>query len=119
MFSPNIISTPASHQFQQGAFPQNLNLSQTMSPHQTSFDITCQFMFSPKHNGLYLYLCRILRPIWNRRCVDQICMDEKIIMVRKTYNYIFGQNNIYVVNANINVLECNVTCVDTMTKNST
>lgn len=46
-------------------------------------------------------------------------MDEKIIMVRKTYNYIFGQNNIYVVNANINVLECNVTCVDTMTKNST
>ncbi|XP_053970658.1 nuclear pore complex protein Nup154 [Hylaeus anthracinus] len=33
-------------------------------------DIPLQ-QFSAKHNGLYLYVGRILRPIWNMRCIKQ------------------------------------------------
>lgn len=105
MFSPNIISTPAPPQYQQsmyspqspggpyqqGGFPQQghqagslqSSFSQTM-PQQSTFDPTNYINFSAKHNGLYLYLGRILRPVWNRRCVDRICPDGKTIVNQST-----------------------------------
>lgn len=33
--------------------------------------------FSGKHGGLYLYVGRILRPIWNLRCIKQETIDGK------------------------------------------
>ncbi|KAK1121340.1 hypothetical protein K0M31_010636 [Melipona bicolor] len=33
--------------------------------------------FSAKHNGLYLYVGRILRPIWNMRCIKQEVINNK------------------------------------------
>ncbi|CAH0559339.1 unnamed protein product [Brassicogethes aeneus] len=75
MFSPNIISTPA-HNYQQNMYNmQSPNLSQTQQ--SPNFEVVCPFVFSSKHNGLYLYLGRILRPVWNRRCVNKVCIDGK------------------------------------------
>ncbi|KAJ8983036.1 hypothetical protein NQ317_014334 [Molorchus minor] len=79
MFSPNIVSTPAPR-FQQNMFPpQSPNISQTLLPDQAPFDFPSPFTFSAKHNGLYLFLGRCLRPIWNRWCVERICIDAKSI----------------------------------------
>ncbi|XP_003693542.1 nuclear pore complex protein Nup154 isoform X1 [Apis florea] len=39
-------------------------------------DISLQ-QFSAKHNGLYLYVGRILRPIWNMRCIKQEIINNK------------------------------------------
>lgn len=33
--------------------------------------------FSAKHSGLYLYVGRILRPIWNIRCIKQEMVNNK------------------------------------------
>lgn len=33
--------------------------------------------FSAKHGGLYLYIGRILRPIWNLRCIKQEGTNSK------------------------------------------
>jgi nuclear pore complex protein Nup155 len=33
--------------------------------------------FSAKHGSLYLYIGRILRPIWNIRCIKQECANGK------------------------------------------
>lgn len=40
-------------------------------------DIPLQ-QFSAKHNGLYLYVGRILRPIWSMRCIKQETVNNKI-----------------------------------------
>lgn len=53
-FSPNVISTP-----------------RAQSVHQSSQPSQPDAMFSSKHNGLYLFVSRILRPIWNCRVVVQ------------------------------------------------
>lgn len=39
---------------------------------QQSFQIQqpTDIKFSAKHTGLYLYLIRLLRPIWKKKCVD-------------------------------------------------
>lgn len=39
-------------------------------------DVTLQ-QFSAKHGGLYLYVGRILRPIWNMRCIKQENVNNK------------------------------------------
>lgn len=38
------------------------------------------FVFSARHNGLYLYLARILRPIWNSLCVEKLTVDKKTFL---------------------------------------
>jgi nuclear pore complex protein Nup155 len=79
-FSPNIISTPAAtHHFQQQSPPQPSNLT-----YHPSFDMNSPFIFSSKHNGLYLYLGRILRLIWNKRCIEKVCVDGKNIVNTST-----------------------------------
>ncbi|CAK9797720.1 Nuclear pore complex protein Nup154 [Anthophora quadrimaculata] len=47
------------------------------APVGRSTDISLQ-QFSAKHNGLYLYVGRILRPIWNMRCIKQEIVNNKI-----------------------------------------
>lgn len=103
IFNPNIISTPLGpHQQQQ---QQNLSYSQYQQPmsYQTAtnlnpslmqtsqynanqtllggYDLSSCITFSAKHNGLYLYVCRILRPIWNICCVDRVLIDGKKVFV--------------------------------------
>lgn len=34
--------------------------------------------FTAKHGGLYLYIGRILRPIWSLRCIKQETVNGKI-----------------------------------------
>ncbi|XP_030758957.1 nuclear pore complex protein Nup154 [Sitophilus oryzae] len=95
MFSPNIISTPAPPQYQQSGFlPQSpggaysqsgyLQGSFSQSIPQQTFDPANLISYSNKHNGLYLYLGRILRPVWNRRCVERICPDGKTVLNQST-----------------------------------
>ncbi|XP_034940368.1 nuclear pore complex protein Nup155 [Chelonus insularis] len=48
------------------------------SPHQPhTMNETGLQEFSAKHGGLYLYVGRILRPIWNIRCIKQEIVDNK------------------------------------------
>jgi len=52
-----------------------------------STDIALQH-FSAKHSGLYLYVGRILRPIWNVRCIKQeIICCSKIVVSDITNDY--------------------------------
>ncbi|XP_020280588.1 nuclear pore complex protein Nup155 [Pseudomyrmex gracilis] len=44
-----------------------------------STDIALQH-FSAKHSGLYLYVGRILRPIWNIRCIKQETINNKCVI---------------------------------------
>ncbi|XP_060525435.1 nuclear pore complex protein Nup155 isoform X2 [Cylas formicarius] len=84
-YQPNLQQTfqsPQSPSYQSHSL-QSQNFSQTMSP-QATFDPTSTVNFSAKHNGLYLYLCRILRPIWNRRCADKVHIDGKTISNQST-----------------------------------
>lgn len=41
-----------------------------------NIDIALQ-KFSGKHGGLYLYVGRIMRPIWSLRCIKQEIMNGK------------------------------------------
>ncbi|CAG9806092.1 unnamed protein product [Chironomus riparius] len=51
-------------------------MQQTQIPGSTSFHQQTQqidlfnLRYSAKHGGLYLHIARILRPIWNRKCID-------------------------------------------------
>jgi len=51
-----------------------------------STDIALQH-FSAKHSGLYLYVGRILRPIWNVRCIKQETICSKIVVSDITNDY--------------------------------
>ncbi|XP_048522615.1 nuclear pore complex protein Nup154 [Dendroctonus ponderosae] len=101
IFSPNIISTPAP-QHPSNAFSPHSSVVSTQQDgysnltyqpaggiqtsfsqpirQQTAIDLSNFVNYSAKHNGLYLYLGRILRPLWNKRCVERICTDGKNIM---------------------------------------
>lgn len=106
LFSPNVISTPVPAQYKYTAPPHvtqpaanitqqqfnasNLDMStsqqfqiQRRSP---IFEINSPFVYSAKHNGLYLFLSRILRPIWNLNCVQKVAVDAKTVYVSQTSN---------------------------------
>lgn len=38
---------------------------------------TTTIQYSSKHNGLYLYVSRVLRPLWNNRIVQKVVMNNK------------------------------------------
>lgn len=95
VFSPNIISTPLPAQYNSSNMVSPQQFSRTnldMSTNQQyqitqrrthNFDINTPFIYSPKHTGLYLYLSRILRPIWNLNCVQKVTVDPKKTYVSK------------------------------------
>lgn len=57
---------------QQTQFPASPNISGFQAPqHQQQFPDASNLNYSAKHTGLYLHIARLLRPIWNKRCVDQ------------------------------------------------
>lgn len=43
--------------------------SQTQQPQPFAIQQPHDIKYSPKHTGLYLYLIRLLRPIWKKKCI--------------------------------------------------
>lgn len=66
--------------FTQSPLQQTRALSPNMSQMQT-LDPNLPFQYSSKHNGLYIYLERILRPIWHLLCVDRTVTATKKVFV--------------------------------------
>lgn len=97
---PNVISTPVAPHYQQNQMASpTANLTQ-LSPNPNMeatylyqmaakrspvFEVNAPFAFSAKHNGLYLYLARILRPVWNKHCLQQMSVDGKKFFVSITH----------------------------------
>ncbi|XP_048479675.1 nuclear pore complex protein Nup154 [Plutella xylostella] len=70
-YHPNMMSpTP----FNQSSFQGNIT-QQQRDPNGP-----IQVEFSAKHNGLYIYVGRILAPIWNLKCVSKSVSDSKEFM---------------------------------------
>lgn len=108
MFQPNLVSTPMPPRNPQMSIQNttftlpnqtfataNLGRSPNI-PGQTGLDVT-SFVFSSKHEGLYLYLGRILRPIWNLSCLEKVTSNDKKIFVSdfecnlpQIYQFIFS-----------------------------
>ncbi|XP_046996559.1 nuclear pore complex protein Nup155 [Schistocerca americana] len=80
-FNPGFVSTPIRGPIQQGpARDQNIGpsfLSPQSLPANVQDGNVGGVQFSAKHNGLYLYMSRLLRPIWNLRTVHLTTMDKK------------------------------------------
>ncbi|EEZ97868.2 nuclear pore complex protein Nup154 [Tribolium castaneum] len=114
-FSPNVVSTPAPHHFQQPPQPSSFT-------YHPPFDANNPFVFSAKHNGLYLYFGRILRPIWNRKCIEKLCLDGKNIVNASTItsdhcrwilNYLTTLHNFLLTNTQLAVCENSSQHLDT------
>lgn len=43
--------------------------TQTQQPQPFTIQQPQDIKYSPKHRGLYLYLVRLLRPIWKKKCI--------------------------------------------------
>ena len=56
-FHPNLMSTPAAASTNYGSPGVNYTTNQQQQP-------PAEVQFSGRHNGLYLYLGRLLRPVW-------------------------------------------------------
>ncbi|KAG8179998.1 hypothetical protein JTE90_020953 [Oedothorax gibbosus] len=71
MYSP---VRPVSSPVQQLSAPTGSALSQQLpnTPATSTLSVSPEIMFSGKHNGLYLYFSRIVRPIWNLKLVTEI-----------------------------------------------
>ncbi|KAB0800462.1 hypothetical protein PPYR_06202 [Photinus pyralis] len=83
-FFPNIMSTPI-HPHQSPQQPSMTSIRP--DPPNNSFRGIAPFVYSSKHNGLYLYLGRILRPIWNLHCVDKLGISQKEqVLLKSTIN---------------------------------
>lgn len=68
-----MVSTPypmaPQHQQSMISFsPISRNLGDRAMPQQP-YPPMQDVIFSPKHAGLYLYLIRLLRPIWKKKCI--------------------------------------------------
>lgn len=88
-FAPYVASTPM-HGFQlinspgryQAQPPQSPTLMSPrnslnyMSPDTRKPGTTSMIQFSTKHIGLNLYFSRILRPLWNRNCVQKVVTES-------------------------------------------
>ncbi|CAG4909693.1 unnamed protein product [Colias eurytheme] len=82
-YQQNINRTP----FNQSSFVGNVT-----QPNRENFQL--QVEYSSKHNGLYIYVGRILLPIWNLKCVTKsLTPDKKEFMSSK----VTGEDCAYIV----------------------
>ncbi|XP_033607158.1 nuclear pore complex protein Nup155 isoform X2 [Cryptotermes secundus] len=70
-FSPTVVSTPYAQSHVTGSPQQNISLS-TSEPSIGTGSI----QYSHRHNGLYLYVGRIVRPLWNVKIVSKATLDK-------------------------------------------
>lgn len=68
-FNPSVVSTPYPHSSPQ----QNLSMNTSMDPSTTSQGA---MQYSHRHNGLYLYVGRIVRPVWNMRVITRATLNK-------------------------------------------
>lgn len=69
------MSTPYSHSRPASSIQQSLVQQIQFGANNTNFPQAQQMdlynlKYSSKHGGLYMHIARILRPIWNRKCID-------------------------------------------------
>lgn len=69
------MSTPYAQSRPASSVQQSLMQQTQFNGNNSTFQQTQQMdlfnlKFSAKHGGLYLHVARILRPIWNRKCID-------------------------------------------------
>ncbi|XP_068630123.1 nuclear pore complex protein Nup154 [Battus philenor] len=84
-FQQNVMSPTG---FNQSSFMGNV------TQHQRDQNFPIQIEYSAKHNGLYIYVGRILSPIWNLKCVtNSLTPDKKEFMSSK----VTGEDCAYVV----------------------
>ncbi|XP_073944058.1 nuclear pore complex protein Nup154 [Choristoneura fumiferana] len=78
--SPN---QPMMPQYQQNAMSPSFNQSfgANVTQQQRDSNYPMQVEFSAKHNGIYIYVGKILAPIWNQKCVSKsLTPDNKEFM---------------------------------------
>lgn len=71
-FNPNIVSTPLHHTAPHtsiGGVPMAISNPTAADSHLMTY--------SAKHNGLYLYVSRILRPLWSQKVTQKVTADNK------------------------------------------
>ncbi|KAJ1526290.1 hypothetical protein ONE63_009443 [Megalurothrips usitatus] len=71
-FNPNVVSTPVAHNAAHGSMG---GVSMGISNQGASDGHL--MTYSAKHNGLYLYVSRILRPIWSQKVTQRITADNR------------------------------------------
>ncbi|CRK98832.1 CLUMA_CG012077, isoform A [Clunio marinus] len=82
--------------------------SQQQQPQQ--MDI-CNLKYSAKHGGLYLHIARILRPIWNRKCIDTKNLTSTITIhdCNQILNDLFGIRSFIESNSVIGLMKMSST----------
>lgn len=75
-FNPNVVSTPVAHGHAGHATHASIAAASMGMSNQGAVDghlVT----YSAKHNGLYLYVSRILRPLWSQKVTHLITADNR------------------------------------------
>lgn len=70
MSTPYVQSRPASSVQQSLMQQTQFGVNNASFQQPTQMDLY-NLKYSAKHGGLYLHIARILRPIWNRKCIDR------------------------------------------------
>lgn len=80
-FSPRQVSTPM---VGRSALAVHQSLQAAVSPAPEPEAPAAHARFSAKHEGLYLYVGRVLRPLWQLKCVTKSTVDGKdFVSIRK------------------------------------
>jgi len=66
-----VMSTPYSQVHGSGSPQPNLSMNTT----EPNLGTGCM-QYSHRHNGLYLYVGRIVRPVWNLKVVSKATVDK-------------------------------------------
>nr|CAD7593305.1 unnamed protein product [Timema genevievae] len=77
-FNPGAMSTPVHPTIGAGTTQHQTNM---ITPNQP---INSILQYSPKHDGLYLYVGRILRPIWNFKVVYKSTLETNVEILNST-----------------------------------
>nr|CAD7455400.1 unnamed protein product [Timema tahoe] len=77
-FNPGAMSTPVHPTIGAGTTQHQTNM---ITPNQPINNI---LQYSPKHDGLYLYVGRILRPIWNFKVVYKSTLETNVEILNST-----------------------------------
>nr|CAD7193577.1 unnamed protein product [Timema douglasi] len=77
-FNPGAMSTPVHPTTGAGTTQHQTNM---ITPNQP---INSILQYSPKHDGLYLYVGRILRPIWNFKVVYKSTLETNVEILNST-----------------------------------
>lgn len=91
-----LVKQPYNYQgFSLGFNPALASTPRSVSPASPIQDLS-SIAYSAKHNGLYIYVGRILRPLWSERIVVRVITDAKqqfvsiVLMVKFYLNFLIN-----------------------------